>query len=116
MTKKATNRDLASLNLMATNTAENDMPVNLARNVATSAQAHAGVAMQPWMKHVYGDIALNELMAKLQIQTDAMKGGDRGDIEALLFNQALTLQTMFTALSGRAALNAGEYRVQPTLT
>ena len=65
--------------------------------------------MQPWMKHVYGDVDLNELIAKLQIQTSAMKSGDLGDIEAMLFNQALTLQTMFTALSRRAALNAGEY-------
>ena len=109
MTKKATNPGLASLNLKVTNIAENDAPVNLARNVASNAQVHASVAMQPWMKHVYGDIDLNELIAKLQIQTAAMKGGDMGDIEAMLFNQALTLQTMFTALSRRAALNAGEY-------
>ena len=109
MTKKATNPDLASLNLKATPAEEKDMPVHLARNVASNAQAHAGVAMQPWMKHVYGDIDLNELIAKLQIQTAAMKGGEMGDIKAMLFTQALTLQTMFTALSRRAALNAGEY-------
>ena len=109
MTKRTSNPDLASLNLKVTNTAENDAPVNLARNVASNAQVHASVAMQPWMKHVYGDIDLNELIAKLQIQTAAMKGGDMGDIEAMLFNQALTLQTMFAALSRRAALNAGEY-------
>ena len=68
--KKTPNPDLASLNLKVTNTAENDAPVNLARNVASNAQVHASVAMQPWMKHVYGDIDLNELIAKLQIQTD----------------------------------------------
>ena len=109
MTKKATNPDLASLNLKATPAEELDTPIYLARNVATNAQVHASVAMQPWMKHVYGDIALNELVAKLHTQTDAMQGGDMQDIEAMLFNQALTLQTMFTALSRRAALNAGEY-------
>ena len=109
MTKKATNPDLASLNLKATPAEELDTPIYMARNVATNAQVHASVAMQPWMKHVYGDIALNELVAKLHTQTDAMQGGDMQDIEAMLFNQALTLQTMFTALSRRAALNAGEY-------
>jgi hypothetical protein len=109
MTKKATKPDLAALKLKATNDAEMNIAVNLARNVATNPNVHAGSAMQPWLKHVYADVALNELIAKLGTQTDAMKGGDMSDIEAMLFNQALTLQTMFTALSRRAANNVGKY-------
>lgn len=109
MTKKATKPDPTALNLKATNVEEMRVPINLARNVATNAHVHASSAMQPWLKHTYGDIAVNELITKLRTQTDAMKGGDMGDIEAMLFNQALTLQTMFTALSRRAANNVGEY-------
>ena len=109
MTKKATKPDPTALSLKATNVEETNIAVNLARNVATNPNVHAGSAMQPWLKHVYADVALNALIAKLRTQNDAMKGGDMGDIEAMLFNQALTLQTMFTALSRRAANNVGEY-------
>ena len=109
MSKKATKPDLGVLNLKATTKEEMNLPINLARNVATNAHVHAGSAMQPWLKHAYGDVAVNELIEKLRTQTDAMKRGDMGDIEAMLFNQALTLQTMFTAMSRRAAANVGEF-------
>ena len=109
MTKQATNPALGALKLKATTDEEMNMAVNLARNAVTSPQVHATVAMQPWTKHTYGDVDLNELIDKLKSQTDAVKGGDMGDVEAMLFNQAITLQAMFTALSRRAANNLGEY-------
>ena len=65
--------------------------------------------MQPSLTHAYGNIHGNELITKLNAQTDAMKRGDTGDIEAMLFAQAMTLRSVFTALSRRAANNAGEY-------
>ena len=111
MTKKATKPDPSALKLQATTDEEMNRPVNLARNVATYAHVHAGSAMQPWLTKAYGEVDLNALIAKLRLQTDALKGGDMAEIEAMLFNQALSLQTMFTVLSRRAALNAGEYMI-----
>ena len=109
MKKKAVNSDLGALKLKATTEEEMNVAVNLARNAVTNPQVQATVAMQPWTKHIYGDVDLNELIDKLKAQTDALKRGDLGDVEAMLFNQAITLQAMFTALSRRAAINVGEH-------
>ena len=109
MTKKATKPDPGALTLKATNDEEMNRAVNISRKVATDAHCHSGAAMRPWLVHAFGEVDLTELVVKLRLQTDALKRGDMGDIEAMLFNQALTLQTMFTALSRRAASNAGEY-------
>jgi len=83
--------------------------VNLARNVATVSNVHAVAAMQPWLLHTYGvNPDMGELMDTLKVQTAAMRGGKTDDIESMLFDQAITLQTIFTALSRRAAGNVGE--------
>ena len=109
MKKVASKPNHAALKLQATTDEEMNEAVNLARNVATNANVHAGTAMLPWLAQAYGEVDLNELIATLRLQTNALKSGGMEDIEAMLFNQALTLQTMFTALSRRAASNSGEY-------
>lgn len=81
----------------------------ISRYVVTVAAAQACLAMEPWVKQGIGVPDISALRDSIEAQTKAMQGGDMGDIEAMLFAQALTLQTTFTALSRKAAANAGEY-------
>ena len=78
-------------------------------HAATVATVQAATGMAPWLKLSVGEPDLTALIDKIGEQTDAMRRGDMSDIESMLFAQALTLQATFTALSRRAAVNAGEY-------
>ena len=88
----------------------------IARHAATVATVQAAVGMEPWSKQSVGEPDFTALANKIHEQTDAMHSGDMTGIESMLFAQALTLQATFTALSRRAAANAGEYMGQLTLT
>ena len=81
----------------------------IARHAATVATVQAAVGMEPWSKQSVGEPDFTALANKIHEQTDAMHNGDLKGIESMLFAQALTLQATFTALSRRAAANAGEY-------
>ena len=81
----------------------------VARTMATSSTLHAIYGMEPWITQSMGEVDLCVLMDTLVQQGDAMKRGDLGKIELMLFNQAMTLQAMFTALSRRASMNIGEH-------
>ena len=81
----------------------------IARHAATVATVQATVGMELWVTHSFGEPDFTALANKIREQTDAMHAGDMKGIESMLFAQALTLQATFTALSRRAASNAGEY-------
>lgn len=81
----------------------------IARHVATVAIVQAAVGMEQWSKESVGEADFTALATKISEQTDAMHSGDMKGIESMLFAQALTLQATFTALSRRAALNAGTH-------
>ena len=70
--------------------------------------AQNAVAMEAWGRFT-GEIDLKELVTGLQTKVDLVKGGDMKPVEAMLFGQAMALQTIFTNLARRSALNAGEY-------
>jgi hypothetical protein len=81
----------------------------ISRYVVTVAAAQSCLAMEPWVKNSIGAPDISALRDTIEAQTKAMHGGDMSEIEAMLFAQALTLQATFTALSRKAAANAGEY-------
>lgn len=65
-------------------------------------------ALEPW--GVFGDLDISHLSRQLVTSTRKVtKDGDLQGAEAMLYGQALALQTIFTNLSRRAAKNAGEY-------
>ena len=81
----------------------------IARHVATVATVQATIGMDLWLTQCVGEPDFTALAHKIRDQTNAMHSGDMKEIESMLFAQALTLQATFTALSRRAAANAGEY-------
>ena len=62
----------------------------------------SAVAMELWGKYA-GDVDLSELVDGLQKKVDAVHDGNMKPVEAMLYAQAMTLQTMFTNLARRAA-------------
>jgi hypothetical protein len=66
------------------------------------------VAMEAWGQYA-GKADLDQLVKELREQTKTVKGGDMAMVESMLYGQAVALQTVFTSLARRAALNAGEY-------
>ena len=65
--------------------------------------------MHAWGKFA-GEADLVELVRDLQTRTEKVQGGDLRQLEAMLFGQAMTLQTAFTNLSRRAS--SAEYLKQ----
>jgi hypothetical protein len=66
-------------------------------------------ALEPWGR-MFGELSMNDLAADLKEATRRVtRDGNMREPEALLYGQAVALQTIFTSLSRRAALNAGEY-------
>lgn len=99
----------AALRINSNEPPETPVAVTTGRVVATTPQVQACGAMHPWVQMAWGDTDVTAILDRLADQTEAMRNGSTADMEALLFNQALTLQAMFTALSRRAATNVGEY-------
>lgn len=62
----------------------------------------AAIGTEPWAKFA-GDTDLSDLSQGLLKRMDAVTDGDMKGVERMLFGQAMTLQTIFTALSRRAA-------------
>lgn len=68
----------------------------------------SAVSIKAWGKFA-GEVDLGELLADLSARVAVVQGGDMRPVEAMLFGQAMTLETIFTNLARRAAQNAGEY-------
>lgn len=56
-----------------------------------------------------GDLSLMETIAFLRDNGAAVNAGDLTDAEGILMGQAIALNTVFSELARRAALNMGEY-------
>lgn len=54
-----------------------------------------------------GDISLSDLIQALHAITKTIKTGDMSEVEDTLITQAITLNTIFSELTRRAALNIG---------
>ena len=55
------------------------------------------------------DADMNTMISSLRDTFGEVKGGDLHTMEAMLISQATALQTIFTSLARRAALNMGEH-------
>lgn len=79
---------------------------NVAQRVVTVPELHAVAGVRAWAAHSFGpDIHMMTLLEKIEAQTAAVQRGDMSDVEAMLFGQALTLQTVFTAFTRKAEQN-----------
>ena len=72
------------------------------------ATAQNAVAMESWGKYA-GEVDLSELITDLQKKAETIQDGNMKPVEAMLYGQAMALQTIFTNLARRSAMNAGEY-------
>jgi hypothetical protein len=68
----------------------------------------SAVGIQAWGKFA-GEVDLAKLLDDLRTRVEKVQGGDMRPVEAMLYGQAVTLETIFTSLARRAAQNAGEY-------
>ena len=68
----------------------------------------SAVSIKAWGNFA-GDIDLGELLKDLHERVEKVQDGNMRPVEAMLFGQAMTLETIFTNLARRAAQNAGEY-------
>jgi hypothetical protein len=73
-----------------------------AHEIVLSSKVLGAAAMSAWGKFA-GEIDLGELAKELHDRVTEVQAGDMKPIEAMLFSQALTLQTIFTNLARRAA-------------
>lgn len=69
--------------------------------ILASPSIHAAVTMDAWGKFA-GEVNLGELVEDVRDKVKRVQGGDMRLIEAMLYGQAMTLQTMFTNLARRA--------------
>jgi hypothetical protein len=81
----------------------------LSANFQNTAAAHA------WSKFT-GDTKLFELYEELCRRVKEVQDGDMGPVEAMLFGQAKTLETIFTTLALRASANDRLQQFQVNLT
>lgn len=72
-----------------------------AHELVLSPMVQSAVGVQAWSKFM-GEADLGELVVGLREQVEKVQGGDIKPIEAMLFGQAMTLQTIFTSLARRA--------------
>ena len=70
--------------------------------------AQNAIAMETWGKYA-GEVDLAGLVEALQKRVEKVRAGDITSVEAMLYGQAMSLQTIFTNLARRSALNAGEH-------
>ena len=73
----------------------------LAHEIIRSPSVQNAIGMHAWGKFA-GEADLGELVRDLQARTEKVQGGDLRQLEAMLFGQAMTLETIFTSLARRA--------------
>ena len=61
----------------------------------------SAIGIQAWGKFA-GEVDLAELLKNLREQVQKVQGGDMRPVEAMLYGQAVTLETIFTSLARRA--------------
>ena len=61
----------------------------------------SAIGIQAWGKFA-GEVDLGELLKDLRERVEKVQGGDMRPVEAMLYGQAVTLETIFTSLARRA--------------
>lgn len=72
-----------------------------AHEIVMSPLVQNAVGIHAWSKFA-GDADLSELVKDLDKRIEKVQGGDMRSVEAMLYGQAMTLQTIFTSLARRA--------------
>ena len=80
-----------------------------------SPMVQSAVGILSWSKFA-GEVDLAELLKDLHKRVEKVQGGDMQPVEAMLYAQAMTLETIFTSLARRAASNDGLKQFQVNLT
>jgi hypothetical protein len=69
--------------------------------VVLSPTIQSAVAIEAWSKYA-GTVDLADLVSDMRKRIKKVQGGDMQPVEAMLFGQAMTLETIFTNLARRA--------------
>ena len=94
-----------------------DKPRTLApHEIVLSPSCQNAISIDAWGKKFVGATDLADMVKDLREQIDKIKEGDMGSVEAMLYGQAMTLQTMFTSLVMLAASETGLKQYQAKLT
>ena len=80
-----------------------------------SPTVQSAVGVHAWSKFA-GEADLGETVVDLREQVKQVQAGDMGRVEAMLYGQAMTLQTIFTNLARRAVSNEYLSQFQANLT
>ncbi len=80
-----------------------------------SPSIQGAVSIHAWSKFL-GDVDLNELITGLRERVAQVQGGDMRTVEAMLYGQAMTLQTIFTSLARKAVAQDYLKQFQVNLT
>ena len=83
--------------------------------IVLSPVAQSAIGIGAWSKFA-GEVDLPEVMHGQREQFQKVQDGEMQPIEAMLYAQAMTLQTIFTSLARRAASNDGLKQFQVNLT
>ncbi len=93
-----------------------DKPKTMApHQIVLSSNTQNAVGILSWSKFA-GEVGLQELCNGLGEQTVIVQDGNMRPIEGMLYQQAKTLETMFTSLARRAANQDGLKQFQVNLT
>lgn len=87
----------------------------LPHQVLTSTTIQNAASMQAWGKFA-GEADLGELVTNLGEEVKTVLDGNMRPAEAMLYGQAMTLQTIFTSLARRAQANDGLKQFQVNMT
>lgn len=82
--------------------------------IVLSPTLQGAVGISSWSKFA-GEANLQELLDDLRKQFKKVQAGDMSYVEAMLYGQAMTLQTMFTSLARQAATETGLKQYQAKL-
>jgi hypothetical protein len=80
-----------------------------------SPSCQGAIGMDAWGKFA-GATDLADMVKDLRERIDKIKAGDMSSVEAMLYTQAMTLQTMFTSLARQSASETGLKQYQAKLT
>lgn len=86
-----------------------------AHEVILSATCQNAIGMDAWGKFA-GAADLGGLIKGLSDRIDKIQAGNMDSVEAMLYGQAMTLQTMFTSLARSAAAETGLKQYQAKMT
>ena len=84
-------------------------------DLVLSPTIQSAIGIHAWGKFL-GEIDLGELIKAQRERVKEVQDGDMRLVDAMLFGQAMTLETIFTSLARRAALNDGLKQFQVNMT